>query len=129
MNYYDMTDEQKAETGVDYDLCACLEYNPQLFTVEDVSKVLAVYEGENNGDDWRWVLRLNDGRFAFLQGWCDYTGWDSLSDAISQFADTPESAAHFALEEDLPVYESLLAQLAGGKSATWREKTDKEMGL
>lgn len=128
MNYYEMTDEQKAETGVDYDLCACLEYNPQLFTVEDVSKVLAVYEGENDGDDWRWVLRLNDGRFAFLQGWCYYTGWDCQSDANSQFADTPEAAAHFALE-DLPVYESLMAQLAGGKSETWREKTDKEMGL
>lgn len=138
MNYYDMTDEQKAETGIDYDLCACLEYNQQSFTAEDVTKVLAVHEGENDGDDWRWVLRLNDGRFVFLQGGCDYTGWDCQSWATSQFADAPEGTAQLATKNlnDYPyadnaqsVYDSLMSQLQEGKAETWREKTDKEMGL
>ena len=152
MNYYDMT----AETGIDYDLYSCLKYHPQPFTLDEIKKVLAVHEGENDGDDWRWVLSLKDGRFAFLQGGCDYTGWDCQSWATSQFADTPENAARFALG-DFPlgdsspanaglghmldmiggtyadnfqaVYASLMSQLQSGKSETWREKTDREMGL
>ncbi len=61
---------------IDYDLRACLEYNPQTFGVDEIQKIHAVWEGENDSDSWRWVLQLKDGRFAFLQGWCDYTGWD-----------------------------------------------------
>ena len=60
---------------LDYDLEACLQENPQDdITPETISAVLAVWEGENDGDDWRWVLAMRDGRFAFVQGGCDYTG-------------------------------------------------------
>ena len=85
MSYYSMTDEQHAAIkarGIDYDLMACLEYNPQPFTVGDIKRVVAVWEGENDVDDWRWVLRIRGkvakerGKFVFLQGGCDYTGWD-----------------------------------------------------
>ena len=81
MNYYDDRSAYEAR-GIDWDLVACLQYNAQDgFTVADIAKVLAVVEGENDGADWRWVLRLNDGRFVFLQGGCDYTGWDCQSSA------------------------------------------------
>ena len=129
--YYDMPQDQRERTGIDHDLFTCLKENPQPFTIDDIAKVLAVHEGANDGDDWRWVLSLNDGRFVFLQGWCDYTGWDCQSDASSAFADTPEGAAKEALnhENSQPVYESLVAQLESTKTETWREKTDKELGL
>lgn len=118
------------QRGIDYDLMACLEYNPQEgFTIEDVERVLAVWEGENDGDDWRWVLELNDGLFAFLQGGCDYTGWDCQSDAHSHITSTPGTAAAFAGSKGTPVYDSLWQQLASGKRATWRESTDAEMGI
>lgn len=69
--------EYEGQRGIDYDLAACLNYNPQdTFGIDDIAEVLAVVEGENEVDDWRWVLRLTDERFMFLQGGCDYTGWD-----------------------------------------------------
>lgn len=143
---------------IDYDLRACLEYNPQDgFTVEDIENVLAVWEGHNDGDDWRWILKLKDGRFVFLQGGCDYTGWDCQSWATSEFADTAENAARFALGDVSidadhhpsnagighmlnimsgeymnnagDVYKSLLEQIANGKNETWREKTDRDFGV
>lgn len=146
-----------SENGIDYDLEACLECNQQDgFTVDDIQKVLAVWEGENDEDDWRWVLQLKDGRFVFLQGGCDYTGWDCQSWAISKFTDSAEKAANLslgdiALEDSHPsdaglghmlnimsgdfmnntneIHKSLLSQIAGGKSMTWRENKDEEFGL
>ena len=47
------------------------------FTREDVAEVLHIHE---EGDCWaEWcgcvVVRLKDGRFAALSGWCDSSGW------------------------------------------------------
>jgi hypothetical protein len=145
--------------SIDYDLQACLEYNPQdEFDVYDIKEVLAVWEGENDGDDWRWVLQLKDDRFVFLQGGCDFTGWDCQSWAISQFEETANQAAmcglgDIELKDSQPgpydaglghminilsgeymsnansVYQSLLMQLNHGKDKTWREKMDKEFDI
>lgn len=151
MNYYDMPKEFIERTGIDYDLGACLNYNPQnTFTLEDIAKVLAVFEGERDSEDWRWVLQLNDNRFVFLQGGCDYTGWDCQSWATHKFCNTPEECAKCALG-DVPigesgpqdaglghminilggtyadkfqeVFELLSKQLAEGKNKTWSENT------
>ncbi len=46
------------------------------FTREDVAEIIAMREGEHDGDSWRIVVRLNDGRFAYLEAGCDYSGWD-----------------------------------------------------
>lgn len=159
MNYYDMAQEERERSGIDYDLYACLEYNPQgAFTVKDIDRVLAVFEGKNDEEDWRWVLLLKDGRYVFLQGGCDYTGWDCQSWASHTFAETPEEAAHKALGGEVPVseenhpanaglghmlgllkgdymdkaheaYASLMTQIANGKNTTWREQQDKTEGL
>ena len=126
---------EKDERGVDWDLEACLENNPQEgFTVDDIKKVLAVFEGENDDKDWRWVLELNSGKFVFLQGGCDYTGWDCQSSADHAFADTSELAAAHALDEKFvdsdwtnshnEAHLTLQAQLLLGKDKTWREKMD-----
>ena len=123
---------------IDYDLEACLQYNPQpSFTIEDVKKVLAIIEGENDGPDWHWILLLNDDRFIYLRGGCDYTGWDCQS-----------SATHIALETDMPLHKAVIElkqyeddsellkfttelqrQIEQGKSETWRERKDKEFGI
>ncbi len=129
------------ERGIDSDLCSCLENNPQNgFNIDDIEQVLAVYEGENDGDNWHWVLELTDGRFVYLWGGCDYTGWDCQSQADHRIAPNATAAAHYAtlieMEEhnygypegiDMSVY--LLNQIAEGKRETWREKMDDEFGL
>ena len=45
------------------------------FSVEDVSYTLAHCHGENDEASWLWVGVLQDGRYAFVSAWCDYTGW------------------------------------------------------
>jgi hypothetical protein len=135
---YDYTNVKAS--GVDYHLSACLEFNPQTFTVNDIEKVLAVFEGERDERDWRWVIKVtkecalkNGGRFVFLQGGCDYTGWDCQSSADSWFAKTAKQAAKFAKSNSRydvdaygDVYESLIKQLETGKQKTWREIKDEE---
>lgn len=150
MSYYDNTKEYEAR-GIDYDLASCLDNNPQeAFTLDDIDKVLAVWEGENDGDDWRWVMRLKDGRFVFLQGGCDYTGWDCRSWALHSVANSADEAAGRVFGEQPlsadffhmlklahdeygakknEVHASLLKQLSEGKARTWREKMDDELGL
>ena len=65
MSYYDKPEEYAA-LGIDYDLYACLEYNPQDgFALDDIQRVLAVYEGEHDGADWRWILSLPEGRSVY----------------------------------------------------------------
>ena len=77
MSYYDIHERITKAKGIDSDLGACLEYNPQPdLTLLDIDKVLAVVEGDHDGPDWHWLIRALDGRIAYLTGGCDYTGWD-----------------------------------------------------
>ena len=45
------------------------------FTRDDVARIIAKAEGENDGESWVGVFELKDGRFAYVTAWCDYTGW------------------------------------------------------
>ncbi len=123
---------------LDYDLDACLRYNPQDdITPDAIEHVLAVWEGENDGDDWRWIVALTDGRFAFIQGGCDYTGWDCSSSAMSDITNTAEAAAACAKSDHFPnyrenaeeVFDDLMSQIATRKKETWREQKDRELGV
>lgn len=68
-------EEERSRTD-SYDLRAAIDYNSPGFLVDDIAEVLAHVAGENDGADYYWVLEMKDGRFALLQGGCDYTGWD-----------------------------------------------------
>ncbi len=46
------------------------------FNREDVKTLIALDLGENDGAAWIALMELNDGRYAYLRAWCDYTGWD-----------------------------------------------------
>lgn len=46
------------------------------FTFDDLAEVVATVDGENDGVSWIGVFRLRDGRFAYVEAGCDYTGWD-----------------------------------------------------
>ena len=59
-------------------------------TPEHIAKVIAAW-GESDGE-WSggFVLALKDGRFAYLTGWCDTTGWGCRDGAsIAYFASCP----------------------------------------
>jgi hypothetical protein len=156
MSYWNNT-KKYDELGIDCDLGCCLEYNPQKdFDVDSIKKVLAVYEGERDADDWHWILELNNGKFVYLRGGCDYTGWDCQSWATSTICESAEEALERMDKKDFPlkenqtpanaglghcinllfggytekdgnVYATLKDQLKKGKYLTWREKTNKDM--
>lgn len=136
-NYYSH-EKEYADRGIDYDLFACLNYNRQDgFDVDSIQKVLAVTESFNEGPDWHWILLLKDGRFVYLQGGCDYTGWDCQSSAISWIeSDMASVLAHCdnndryeGETENRECKIELARQLMNVKSETWREQKDKEFGL
>ena len=45
------------------------------FYREDVKRIIHMYDGENDGESWHGAFELKDGRFAYLEAGCDYTGW------------------------------------------------------
>ena len=49
------------------------DYHPEW---DEVERVVASEEGEHDAESWVAVLAYKDGRYAYLEGWCDYTGWD-----------------------------------------------------
>jgi len=46
------------------------------FTREDVVQILAMSDGANDESSWMGLFRLKDGRYAYAEAGCDYTGWD-----------------------------------------------------
>ena len=69
----------------DYDLEAALEHNGWGYVLKNILNVLAEVPGEADGAEWHWVVELKtpmgedgigSGKFAYISGGCDYTGWD-----------------------------------------------------
>lgn len=66
------------------------------FERDDVKAILGVSEGQNEGDPWIMLGQLNDGRFFFLNAWCDFTGWDCQAGGEAYVAETLYDAVCFA---------------------------------
>jgi len=54
----------------------------------DVAKVIHWREGENDYASWLAVLKLTNGKFAYVEAWCDYTGWDCQAGSEVTYADS-----------------------------------------
>lgn len=132
-SFHEIEQERQSDLDLDYDLLKCLEYNPQSrFNTRDIARILAVHEGYNDEEDWRWILELKDKTFVYLRGGCDYTGWDCQSSAVSVITRTAKDAADIEkliFGGAIDVHKSLIKQLRKGKKETWRDKKDKEFGL
>lgn len=44
-----------------------------------------------------FLMRLKDGRFAYLTGWCDYTGWGCQDGAELYYFDAPPDLSALAM--------------------------------
>lgn len=53
----------------------CIRYDGPS-PVDQVAELLAYDAGENDGQNWICVVRMDDGLFAVVNAGCDYTGWD-----------------------------------------------------
>ncbi len=62
------------------DFCYCLAYNDKgPLTDGTLVGLLLVKPGAKDETSWIWLVALSDGSHWWLEGWCDYTGWDCRS--------------------------------------------------
>lgn len=70
------------------------------FTFDDVAEVIASADGSNDGPTWAAILRLNDGRFIFVEAGCDYTGWDCQASGVGWVAADLASLIQFGVPQE-----------------------------
>lgn len=78
----DYTGRDRLSDAIGYDLVAAVHNNPgKGLSWVDLEGCAVLYEltGDNDGPDWHWIVLLADGRHAYINGGCDYTGWDCRS--------------------------------------------------
>jgi hypothetical protein len=71
-----------------------------VFGYDDIDEILGMSDGENDGPPWLLVLKLKDGRFAYIEAGCNYTGWDCQAGGTAHVADTLEQLIRFGLTEE-----------------------------
>lgn len=75
------------------DIKYAFECNGLKNELDNIDMIVAEVCGENDGNDWYWILQMKDGTFANASGGCDYTGWDCQSYAyINKGFKTAEEA-------------------------------------
>jgi hypothetical protein len=101
----------------DYDLESYLNYNEDIYKLEDIANIHAEVSGHNDEDNWYWIIELKDGRFVLTSAGCYYTGWDCQSWGDSNVANSAEDAAMLVPEKEdytgREVQRNLLAQVRG----------------
>lgn len=112
-----MNEQENRIRKPDGDLEAYLNYNGDIYSLEDIANIHAEVTGHNDEDNWYWIIELKDGRFVLTSAGCDYTGWDCQSWGSSEIASTADDAAKLApLNEEYTgrnIQRNLLAQLRG----------------
>jgi hypothetical protein len=55
----------------------------------DIARVLRAWGESGGGSEWSggFTFALKDGRYAYLSGWCDYTGWGCQDGADLRYFD------------------------------------------
>ena len=81
------------------------------FKLDDINNVLAGIAGENDEYNWYWVVELKDGRFALIDAWCDYTGWDCRSGVAIELGSTPDEVIEKAPDKERYSHRRIKTQL------------------
>lgn len=84
-----------------------------VFTPDDVDRIVDFDEGENDGPSWVIVGVLKDGRVFFIEAGCDYTGWDCRASGVCFVADSIEAIHRWGLTDDARQRLKLVAVEAG----------------
>lgn len=111
--------EEKRIRKPDYDLESYLQYNSDIYRLDDIANIHAEVPGHNDEDNWFWIIELKNeregGKFVITSAWCDFTGWDCQSGGDSQIAQSLEDAAMLAPKEEYgrEIQRNLLAQVRG----------------
>ena len=121
------------DAGLDWILETCLirgQYHtigvsrPEFSQIKKVAAAWAGYIKDIRGpDNYRWIVELQNGRFMYLKGFFDPSGYESRTSLFVRLADTAEKAALFEIrpktlqrkKKDQDVYNALLNQIKSGE--------------
>jgi len=70
------------------------------FCREDVKEICGLDPGEKDVRDWIIWGILNDGRYFFVCGGCDYMGWDCHAQNYGNVAETAKNLIRFAMSDE-----------------------------
>jgi hypothetical protein len=51
------------------------EISTHSIKVDDIESVISYDEGQNDGDNWIFIIKTYDGRYVFMSAGADYTGF------------------------------------------------------
>ena len=68
------------------------EVEERQYKTGDVVEIVAISVGENDERPWVGLFLMDDGRYLFVDAWCDYTGWDCQSGGSAEWFRTKEEA-------------------------------------
>lgn len=99
MRPYDTEGYASTETSEGPLAYACY-YHPTTLDIETVATVHRYWTDGADEPAFAWAVEMDDGTFAFVSGWHDFTGWDcrsglevfpaaSLAEAIRLAPDDP----------------------------------------
>lgn len=92
----------------DGDLYQALQHNvPKL--IDRVSRIILEISGDNDFASWHWIVEMTNGRFAYIEGECDYTGWECQSGVDYHIAPSFEEALELAPEDIRHEFEEMIA--------------------
>lgn len=93
----------------------------------DVKSAIAAW-GYSSGEWAEWeggfILEMKDGRFAYIWGWCDTSGWGCQDGAQVEYYDTEPQRI---IKRSTPMHMGgYIEALMGGKSAAWEQDWDED---
>ncbi len=122
------------DAGLDWILETCIIRSPKGLLAKNnlefshTKMVVAAWAGyvkdvRGPEDNYRWIVELQNGRFMYLKGFFDPSGFYSHTRLFMRLADTPEKAALFEIRpktlqrmnKDQDVYAALLDQIKSGE--------------
>ena len=75
--------------------------------IDDLDEIVFEIRGRNDDTNWHWIVRRRDGGYAYITGWCYYTGWDAGSRMDRHDADTLEAAILLAPQDERRIFEDM----------------------
>jgi len=86
----------------------------------DLQEILLEITGENDGEDWHWIVKSETG-FAYIHGGCDYTGWDCQSNAERFDADSLKNCLILVGQDERRIFEEMIKNEIKAVPATKRD--------
>ena len=92
----------------------------------DIQQVVAAWGTSGDYSEWEggFILSLKDGRFAYIWGWCDTSGWGCQDGAEVEFT---QIQPPLEIKRGVPMHMTgYLERISGDDKSKWDHKWDQD---